>query len=78
VFGWEVQSQERTPSWPLFTPFGPGASFAGGMAGAVADGILGSAFDNPCAGQLNCQEVVPLIIGDRSQKHPTGGSKSDN
>jgi hypothetical protein len=48
------------------------------MAGAVAGGILGSAFDNPCAGQLNCQEVVPLLIGDRPQKYPTGGSKSDN
>ncbi|MEO6544223.1 MAG: RHS repeat-associated core domain-containing protein [Nitrospiraceae bacterium] len=58
-----------------FTPFGPVASVAGAIVGAGTGGILGSAFDNPCAGQLNCQEVVPLIIGDRPKNPPTGGRK---
>lgn len=58
-----------------FTPFGPVASVAGAIAGAAAGGILGSGFDNPCAGQLNCQEVVPLIIGDRPKNPPPGGRK---
>ena len=45
-----------------FSPFGPWAAAVGSIIGANAAGLVGSAFDNPCAGSLNCQEIVPLII----------------
>ena len=58
-----------------FSPFGPVAAFGGSIVGAVAGGVLGSGFDDPCSGILNCQEVVPLIIGDAPKTPPVGGRK---
>lgn len=55
-----------------FSPFGPWATAAGAIIGSQAGGIIGSAFDHPYAGLLNCEEVVPLIIGPPLSKPSSG------
>lgn len=50
--------------------FGVPGAIGGSLFGAVIGGTLGYVFDDlECAGALNCQEVVPLVIGK-----PTFGS----